>query len=459
MVSAAARARSGARPTTLVVWTNGQKVGEWTLRDGEHRFRYAPEWIASPAARRLSLSLPITPGDAAHRGAVVQNYFDNLLPDNDAIRRRLQSKFATASTQPFDLLAAIGRDCVGAVQLLAPGAEPIGFDCIEAEPLDEAGVERAIDASLSSGRVLGQRAEDDEDGGEFRISIAGAQEKTALLQRAGQWYRPLNATPTTHILKLPLGLVGNMRADMHASVENEWLCARIMAAFGLPIAHCDVARFGQRKVLVVRRFDRMLQHAGTAHAWIARRPQEDFCQALGVPGALKYEADGGPGMRDILRVLDASSNADADRRAFVKAQMVFWLLAAPDGHAKNFSIFLERGGGYRLTPFYDVLSAWPIIGRGPNHLARQKARLAMAVRGRNAHWKLGEILPRHWDAVAKLAGLGDAQALRSELVEQLPDVLSSVSAELPVGFPAPLAQAIFDGMTASAHQLASANAA
>ena len=69
-------------------------------------------------------------------------------------------------------------------------------------------------------------------------------------------------------------------------------------------------------------------------------------------------------MRDILRVLDGSSRAAEDKQAFVKAQMVFWMLAAVDGHAKNFSIFHERGGSYRLTPFYDVLSAWPIIGRG-----------------------------------------------------------------------------------------------
>ena len=448
MVSTAQRHRAARNPPALSVWTNGQKVGEWSVRDGEHRFQYVDQWIASPAARRLSLSLPLTPGNVMHRGAIVQNYFDNLLPDNDGIRRRLQSKFATASTQPFDLLAAIGRDCVGAVQLLPPSASPTGFDRIDGEPLDDAGVERAIDASLSAGRVLGQRDDD-----EFRISIAGAQEKTALLQLDDQWLRPLHATPTTHILKLPLGLVGNMRADMHESAENEWLCSRVMSAFGLPTAPCDIATFGQRKVLVVRRFDRALQHAGTPAQWIARLPQEDFCQALGISGALKYEADGGPGMQSILRVLDASSNAMADKTAFVKAQMVFWLLGATDGHAKNFSIFLERGGGYRLTPFYDVLSAWPIIGRGPNQLARQKAKLAMAVRGKNAHWKLTDILPRHWDAVAKLAGLGDAGKLREELVDALPQVLCSVEAQLPIHFPEHVARTVFDGMKTGAMRL------
>lgn len=435
-----------ARPAALGVWMNGRLAGHWWLQAGEHRFQYQDDWIASDTGRRLSLSLPFLPGNAPHRGAVVQHYFDNLLPDSDDIRRRLRERFAAASLQAFDLLAAIGRDCVGAVQLLPAGSTPEGFDRIQATPLDEAGIERAIDTAVTPGRVLGQT---DTEG--FRISIAGAQEKTALLHLDGQWLAPLGATPTTHILKLPLGLVGNMRADMQDSVENEGLCARVLAAFGLPVAHCDIGRFGRRKVLVVQRFDRSIQDH-----WIARLPQEDFCQALGVAAVRKYEADGGPGMREILRVLDGSSNAAADKRAFVKAQMLFWMLAATDGHAKNFSIFLERGGGYRLTPFYDVLSAWPIIGRGQHQIAWQKARLAMAVRDRKAHWRLAEILPRHWDVVAGMAGLGSAQTIRAEILDRLPGALQELQSQLPAGFPARVATSIFDGLRFSGRRLAQA---
>jgi serine/threonine-protein kinase HipA len=433
----------------LAIWMNGQHVGVWERASGEHRFRYDDAWLQSPAARVLSLSMPFTPGNALHRGAVVQNYFDNLLPDNDTIRQRLREKFSARSAQAFDLLQAIGRECVGAIQILPPGLAPKGYNRIESEPLDDAGVERAIAGALSGARVLGQRDDD-----EFRISIAGAQEKTALLRHEGHWCRPLGATPTTHILKLPLGLVGNLQADMRDSVENEWLCAQIMNAFGLPTAACEVLNFGARKVLVVERFDRALQPAGRGKAWIARLPQEDFCQALGVAGALKYESDGGPGMRDILRVLDASSNALADKRNFIKAQIVFWLLAATDGHAKNFSIFHERGGGYRLTPFYDVLSAWPIMGKGANQMDWHKARLAMAVRNKNVHWKLAEIQPRHWDTVARQAGLGDASALRAEVIDAASGVLHRVAATLPVGFPAQVAGPIFSGIEASALRLA-----
>lgn len=429
---------------SLAVWMNGVRVGTWTHARRTDVFVYDPAWIDSPAARVISLSLPFLPGNAPHKGDVVAHYFENLLPDSDAIRARLQSRFATASADAFDLLTALGRDCVGAIQLLSEGEPPVGFDRIDAETLTEAGVERLIDTALSGGRVLGQQEPDD-----FRISIAGAQEKTALLRHRGRWCRPLGATPTTHILKLPLGLVGNLRADMKDSVENEWLCSRIMQSFGLATAHCEIAEFGRHKVLVVQRFDRAMAD----RRWIVRLPQEDFCQALGVAAARKYESEGGPGMRDLLRVLDGSARADADKRAFVKTQIVFWLLAATDGHAKNYSIFHERGGTYRLTPFYDVLSAWPIIGRGANMLNHRKARLALAVRSQNAHWRLSEIKVRHWDAVARNAGLGAAETLLAETAGQVTKVIAEVAPQLPPGFPARVADRIFSGLQETAQQV------
>lgn len=441
------RPRTKPHDNELAVWTNGERVGHWSIGESEHRFQYDTAWLQSPAGRPLSLSLPFMPGNLPHRGQVVHNFFDNLLPDSDAIRRRLRDKFATGSTEAFELLSAIGRDCVGAVQLLAPGVLPEGFDRINAVPLDEAGVEQAINNAVTAGRVLGLQTEDD-----FRISIAGAQEKTALLWHDKQWCRPLGATPTTHILKLPLGLVGNVRADMHTSVENEWLCAQILALLGLPVASCEIATFGQRKVLVVARFDRALEEPPGRAPWLARLPQEDFCQALGVAGDMKYESDGGPGVRAILRQLDNSSKANADKQVFVKTLLAFWIMAATDGHAKNFSIFLERGGGYRMTPLYDVLSAWPIIGNGPNQVSPQRAKLAMALRSKNAHYHLQEIHTRHWQTLAQQSGVPNAFDSMVALVLQVPDALVRAEALLPKGFPAKVFKAIRTGMLAQARR-------
>lgn len=430
---------------TLVVWMNGLRVGAWTQSSrGSDAFHYDQSWIDNPAARVLSLSMPFVPGNVPYRGPTVANYFDNLLPDSDAIRRRLRSRFSTDSTEAFDLLAAIGQDCVGAVQLLAEGQRPKRVHEIEAEPLTGKAVEQTIRAAISGSRVLGQK-----DEGEFRISIAGAQEKTALLFHRGGWCLPRGATPTTHILKLPLGLVGNLQADMKDSIENEWLSMRLLAGFGLEVAETRIMEFGSQKVLVVTRFDRAVQPEG----WIARLPQEDFCQALGLPSTLKYESDGGPGMRDIFRILDHSSRATQDKAAFLRAQIVFWMLAATDGHAKNYSLFHERGGSYRMTPFYDVLSAWPIIGRGANQLEERKVKLAMAVRAHNPHWKLGEIKPCHWDAVAKAAGLGDARAILADVIKRAPRVLAAVEKEIPRGFPAYVQDRIFSGIDRSVKRI------
>lgn len=207
--------------TALNAWMNGELVGTWTVDRATHAFTYAASWIASPKVRSLSLSLPVTASREV-RGDVVAHYFDNLLPDNDRIRERLSRRFGTQGTDAFSLLEAIGRDCVGAVQLLPRGTEPIGWGRVDCEPLSERQIEeilRAVPAHTGPGLPL-------QDDDLFRISIAGAQEKTAFTRHKGRWCRPHGATPTTHIFKLPLGLVGgSRRVDLSDSVQNEWVCS------------------------------------------------------------------------------------------------------------------------------------------------------------------------------------------------------------------------------------------
>ena len=158
-------------------------------------------------------------------------------------------------------------------------------------------------------------------------------------------------------------------------------------------------------------------------------------------------------MADILQVFAFSAESARNCRDFAKGQLLFWLMAATDGHAKNFSLFHEPGGAYRMTPFYDVLSAWPIIGVGPNQLAWQKATLAMTVRGKNPHRKLKDIKPRHWQIVAKQAGLGDADGLINEILQEVPKALATVGAIVPKGFPARIRDKIFEGIEQQAKVL------
>ena len=427
----------------LWAWMNGEWVGVWSQgRTGHHRFIYDQDWVNSPRARALSLSLPIT---ASRRieGSNVENFFDNLLPDSEAIRRRLRDRFKTGSVAAFKLLEAIGRDCVGAIQLLPAGEKPVRLDRLEYAPLNEADVARIL-RDVTAEQGPGARDHDEDD---FRLSIAGAQEKTALLRLNGHWHRPIGATPTTHILKLPLGLVGGRRLDLTHSVENEWLCAQLLDALGMPVARTEICEFQDEKALAVERFDRRFSADGT---WIMRIPQEDFCQVLGKPSSEKYESDDGPGMAECLTVLAGSENQEADRRTFVRAQLVFWMLAATDGHAKNFSIFLQAGDRYRMTPLYDVVSAWPIIGDGRNRLPWKKARLAMAMRSKNAHYRLAEIQTRHWHELAIRTGGGELWRVLTGMVESVDAAVRTVEGRLPKNFPAETANAIFAGMRGQA---------
>ncbi len=436
-----------SRKHRLGVWMNGRLAGIWEQAPDGESLTYDPDWLADRQGRPLSLSLPFRPGNAPYRGMVVTDYFDNLLPDNDAIRRRLARRYQTGGTEPFPLLTALGRDCVGALQLLREGEAPQGLQSIQGESLDDARIARLL-RDTTSAAPLGRR----EDDGDLRLSIAGAQEKTALLHHGGRWLRPLGSTPTTHIFKLPLGLVGNMRADMRTSVENEWLCARLVAGFGLPVARCEMAVFEDQKALIVERFDRRLAPEGD---WYLRLPQEDFCQALGLSPLMKYQADGGPGIADIMAVLAGSESAEQDRRHFFKAQILFWLLAATDGHAKNFSLAIRAGGRYQATPLYDVLSAHPILGSGARQLAPQKARMAMAVRGSQNYYRLEQIQRRHWLAQGRQVGLAEAatEAILAELLDAVEPALAAAAAALPPGFPEDVAVAIFEGVRRQARRL------
>jgi serine/threonine-protein kinase HipA len=285
---------------------------------------------------------------------------------------------------------------------------------------------------------------------EFRISIAGAQEKTALLRLDGEWRRPLGVTPTTHIFKLPIGRIEHSNMDLSDSVENEWLCHLILKAYGIPVANTDIATFDNVKALVVERFDRRW---AKDRSWIIRLPQEDMCQALNVPPALKYESDGGPGIERIMELLYGSSEGLADRHTFMAMQVVFWLLGAIDGHAKNFSIFLLPGGGFRLTPAYDIMSAYPLVAKG--QLEQNNLRMAMALRGKNRHYHWARILHRHWlgSAHACRFPAEEMEAIIGDLLDRMDGVIQTIRDQLSPSFPADVAGPILDGMKGARDRL------
>ena len=424
----------------LNIWMNGEFVGWWGKASGIEELQYDQSWLESERGRPLSLSLPFTPGNQIFRGNCVKFYFDNLLPDSIHIRDRLAQKFSTNSTSAFDLLAELGRDCVGAIQLLPIGEEANNINTIKYTPLSENGVANVLRRTVSV-NLLGQQ----DVNTDLRISLAGAQEKTALLWHNKQWCEPKGATPTTHIFKLPLGLVGDMQADMHQSVENEWLCSKILAAFNIPVAYCEIGLFEDQKVLIVSRFDRKYS---SNKSWILRLPQEDLCQANGISPLHKYQNEGGPGIVDCMKILDGANEAKKDKYTFFKAQIIFWLLCATDGHSKNFSIRHLSRDSYELTPLYDILSIHPIIGRKNNQIAIQKVKMAMAIKGSKNYYLLQKIQRRHFIKQAKEVGISAEEAgeLISDITDSVETVIDKVVKLLPEQFPQELADKILQGM-------------
>lgn len=421
----------GRRPAwhPLRVYLNNRRVGTLTREsNGAIRFSYHRDWLGWEHAIPVSLSLPLR--ETPWHGAPVLAVFENLLPDSDRIRRLVAEKVGARGTDAYSLLSVIGRDCVGALQFISGEDEaPDSTTRLQGEVVDETALEKLL---LGLGQApLGLSRDDD-----FRISVAGAQEKTALLWHDGQWKKPHGTTPTTHIFKTQIGhLPGGI--DLSDSVENEFYCLKLAEAFGLAVNDARMATFGATRALVVQRFDRLWARDGR----LLRLPQEDCCQALSVPPTLKYQSDGGPRMVDILGLLQGSDRPAEDQDSFLKAQIIFWLIGATDGHAKNFSLWLSPGGRYRMTPLYDIVTAQPALNA--RQIKQKQMKLAMSV-GDSRHYRFDQIQGRHFVQTALRGGLSRARAIRliEGIHEHLPQALETAANSLPQGFPAAVVESV-----------------
>jgi len=397
------------RGGVLDVYVGSSRVGSYSrTASGSESFRYAPEWMSSERAFPISLSMPLS--DRVWSGDNATSYFDGLLPDDRTVREKIAAREDADSAGIFDLLAVIGRDCVGALRFVPEGLGPGDPTKMEYRPVSDDEIATRI-ASLGTTPLGVQVKEDD-----FRISIAGVQEKTAFLLIDDQWQLPLGSTPTSHIFK-PAMKGGPSDADFSDMPWNEWLCLTLCRVLGLESAQARVLIFDGKPVIVVERFDRVWRDGV-----LYRLPQEDLCQAMGVPPMRKYQSDGGPGIINILQLLNGAVAPHVDRLAFMKAQIVFWLLAAIDGHAKNFSIYLTPGG-YKLTPLYDVMSAAP-YAEFPVH----KIKLAMSI-GDKGYYRLKQIQIRHFYQTGQKAGLREQEMneIFSDLAVQMDDAIAEVA--------------------------------
>jgi serine/threonine-protein kinase HipA len=207
---------------------------------------------------------------------------------------------------------------------------------VNAEPLTEGAIAELV-ANLRSA-PLGI-------GGRVRVSLAGVQEKLLLTRLPdGTWGRPVDATPSTHILKPEIAVYPE-------TVENEAFCMRVALHLGLDVAPVTTTEIGDLRLIVVDRYDRVLHDDGS----VERIHQEDFCQATGTPPANKYEDEGGPSLGRIAEILQAVSTNEA-LEVLLRAVTLNVLIGNGDAHAKNFSLLHEPLGTLRLAPLYDLLA-------------------------------------------------------------------------------------------------------
>jgi len=406
----------------LRVLLNNRLVGRLQKEPGGAiYFRYDESWLSKGNATPVSLSLPLR--DDAYKGERVAAVFENLLPDSEMLRRRVAERVGAKGTDAYSLLSQIGRDCVGALQFIPDGYDAVSDTTdITGKIISNEEIEKLLKNLVRA--PLGLDLNQD-----FRISVAGAQEKTALLRHKGKWWKPHGTTPTTHILKPQIGILPN-GVDLSNSVENEYYCLKLMAAFGLQVNAAEMKVFGKTKTLVIERFDRQRTDKGR----LLRVPQEDCCQALSCPPSRKYQNEGGPGMVDILKLLNAGDTPAEDQKAFLKSQILFWLIGGTDGHAKNVSIFLGPGGRFHLTPFYDVLTSQPSLDA--RQIERKQMKLAMSV-GESRHYRIDEIKGRHFIQTVERAGLPGSLAVAAleEVAKAGESAMKKVEKELPSGFP------------------------
>jgi serine/threonine-protein kinase HipA len=350
----------------------------------------------------LSLSMPLAAAQHGHKP--VEAFLWGLLPDSANVLDRWARRFQVSARNAFALMSYVGEDCAGAVQFVRPERldHVAGQGPIEVEWLDERAIAerlRVLRADHAAWRIPS-------DTGQF--SLAGAQPKTALLYENGRWGVPSGRTPTTHILKPPTG-------EYEGHAENEHVCMQLASALGLTTINSRVARFEDQVAIVIERYDRQRTDAG-----LIRVHQEDMCQALAVLPTIKYENEGGPGVRAIVDLIRTfSGRSDEDVQRFADALAFNWLIGGTDAHAKNYSMLIGAEGRARLAPLYDIASILPY------DFDPQKIRSAMKIGG---EYRIRDIGPSQWRKLAKDVRL-DADVLVTrihDLARTLPDALADV---------------------------------
>jgi serine/threonine-protein kinase HipA len=345
-------------PRQLAVILGGRVVAHVErTRAGVLRLTYEPD---ARGETDTPVSLSLLPTVGTFTGDSVDGFLWGLLPDNDRALTAIGSRYRADPRDPLSLLAAVGKDCAGAVQLCTPDEVDATIDRDGTlVPVTESDIEMRL-AELRTDENAGWVMPGE------HWSLGGSQQKFPLRRTGEGWFEAQGAAPTSHILKPGID-------KLTAQALLEHVSMRAAAACGIDVAFTEYVEFKSEQAIVVTRFDR----APTPDGGLVRLHQEDMCQALGVTE--KYEDRGGPTPTTIIRLLRAASRTAADERAnvarFVDALVFNTVIATPDGHARNYAVLLDRDT-VTLAPLFDVAS-----GLAYDTRASDGRKLAMSVAG------------------------------------------------------------------------------
>lgn len=320
----------------LAVWLYGERVAIVDRERGRPRLTYTSEALGRYALGTplLSLSLPV--GNRRYPQGTVRPFLDGLLPEGES-RKSIARDVGVRQDDAYGLIRELGRDCAGAV-IIQPAEDP-------PPPQPTTTTAQRLSAEEIDALVRDLRSAPLGAGGKVRVSLAGVQEKLVLTRMPdGSWGRPVDGTPSTHILKPEI-------AAYPQTVENEAFCMRIAKHLGLDVAAVETTEIAKRKLIVVERYDRVVGADGS----VERIHQEDFCQATGTPPDTKYEEDGGPSLRRVADILQSVAAPDSLEK-LLQAVTLNVLLGNGDAHGKNFSLLHNPSGALTLTPLYDLMS-------------------------------------------------------------------------------------------------------
>jgi serine/threonine-protein kinase HipA len=396
-------------PAGLAIWLYGHHVAVVEKqRDSRLRLSYTEYALDAyeGGTPLLSLAFPLT--RERYPNGATRAFLEGLLPEGEP-RRAIAADLDLPASDVFGLLAALGRDCAGAlvVQPLDDPPPPPPTT-VSAQPLttDELG---ELIANLRRAPLGIDR--------NVRLSLAGVQEKLLLARMPdGTWGRPVGGTPSTHILKPEIEPFQN-------TVENEAFCMTIAKNLGLSVATVETIVVDGRPVLVVQRYDRVIDPDGT----VQRVHQEDFCQVLGLAPEQKYEQQAGPSLARMARVLQDVAEPSASQ-TLLRALTLNVALGNCDAHGKNFSLLHTQTGVLRLAPLYDLLSTrlYPLDDKLAMYVDTvQKADRVTAERIVNEATRWG-------------MARGGAEEIVLDVLDRLPAAVSAAAGEvdaLPPGLP------------------------